>query len=497
MLISAEGGVLSRSTANPSLANGHLAIWLTCSAFLLGSITVGSGQPWLLPFFVALAYTAILITAISSVRTLRDSLNPLCLICAIAFVRHLLPGLFLLNGAEPPDEVRRFFDAMKLSEGDWRWGHALALWGLLAALVGWFLVQQSRVRNGPRKIDFHLVPGVKPAACVGMLLGFAALSVFLVSNASLDVITSGAFRGTTIQQGTGKYFFLAYLLISGSVLLSCYYLAGGQKAVALVPVASATLFYWILGGRNRAIVSLAAGLLLLWYHHRQRDGWPKVTMNYRYIFMAPAVMFSVLWVSYMGALYRGELGARAFSDGMSLQGITEYLQASIYTDLGQLHSLAGAIAIGPGILGGQTFFGALSWPLNAFIFIPGRSAGVFIVETLVGFAGEGDKWAVNASLIGDAYLNFGLWGVPAVMMLYGAILKTLYVKFRQGRLHAAIYVLVFICSLQMSWGSIEVWPQTLTILAFAWGIHFVGRNVLQIDHSGAIPPAGYKHGQVR
>ena len=126
MLISAENGVLSRSTANPSLASGHLAIWLTSSAFLLGSITVGSGQPWLLPFFVALAYAAIIITATSSIRTWRDSLNPLCLICAIAFVRHLLPGLFLLNGAEPPDEVRRFFEAMKLSDGDWRWGHALA-----------------------------------------------------------------------------------------------------------------------------------------------------------------------------------------------------------------------------------------------------------------------------------------------------------------------------------------------------------------------------------
>jgi len=198
MLISAEGGVLSRSTANPSLASGHLALWLTCSAFLLGLITVGSGQPWLLPYFVALAYTAIIITAISSVRTWQDPLNPLCLICAIGFVRHLLPGLFLLNGAEPPDEVRRFFDAMKLSGGDWRWGHALALWGLLAAAIGWFLVRKSRARHAPGKINFHLVSGVKPAAFVGMLLGFAALSVFLISNASLDVIASGAFRGTTI-----------------------------------------------------------------------------------------------------------------------------------------------------------------------------------------------------------------------------------------------------------------------------------------------------------
>ena len=134
--------------------------------------------------------------------------------------------------------------------------------------------------------------------------------------------------------------------------------------------------------------------------------------------------------------------------------------------MGQLHSLAAAIEIGPGVLGGQTFIGSFTWPLNKFFIIPGRSAGIFIIDTLVGFP-DGRSWGLNASLIGDAYLNFGLGGVVIVMLLFGALLKVLYLKFRQGSVHGAIYSLALLSSLQAFWLSIEVWPQALTTLAFA------------------------------
>ena len=486
MLIATSENFSRRWTdeADARATGGYFSFWLVSMAFLFGLVTMAARQAWLLPYFVPLAYTAILVVFVRTIQSWRDSFNPLCLICAIGCVRHFLPALFLLNGAAPPEEVSLFFQAMKLSADDWRWGHALALFGLLGTSFGWLLVQRSRPREGRSGLRFALAPGVRPAALAGMLVGLAALALFLVSNASLDVISSGAFRETTIQEGTGKYFFLAYLLISSSVLLTCYYLPQTGAWPALLPVVSATLFYWVLGGRSRAMISLAAGLLLLWYLRRQQLRWPKITLNYPYILIVPLILVAVLWVSYIGALYRGALGARAFSEGLTLRGLWDYMQVSIFTDLGQLHSLAGAIAIGPGVLRGQTFFGALSWPLNKFIFIPGRSAGVYIVETLVGFASGESKWAVNASLIGDAYLNFGLWGTAVVMTLYGAVVKTLYLQFRQGRLHAAAYVLALIYSLQMMWASFEVWPQALTVLAFVSGLIFLGETLLRVRSRG-------------
>ncbi|MGE5215442.1 MAG: O-antigen polymerase [Chloroflexota bacterium] len=485
MLIATSENYLRRWSdgADVRATGGYFPFWLVSLGFLLGLVTMVARHAWLLPYFVPLAYAAILVVFVRTIKSWRDAFNPLCLICAIGVVRHLLPALLLLNGVTPPEEVRLFFQAMKLSTDDWRWGHALALFGLLGASLGWLLVQQSYPKERC-SLRFGLAPGVRPAAVAGMAVGFGALAVFLVSNASLDVITSGAFRETTIQEGTGKFFFLAYLLISGSVLLTCYYLPKISTWSAFLPVMAATVFYWVLGGRSRAMISLAGGLLLLWYLRRQQHGWAKITLNYPYILIAPLALIAVLWVSYLGAMYRGELGARVFSEALNFRELWQYMQVSIFTDLGQLHSLAGAIAIGPGVLGGQTFYGALSWPLNKLIFIPGRSAGVYIVETLVGFATQDSKWAVNASLIGDAYLNFGLLGTAAVMVLYGAVVKTLYLQFRRGRLHAAVYVLALIYSLLMMWASFEVWPQALTVLVFASGLIFLSETLLRVRSDG-------------
>jgi oligosaccharide repeat unit polymerase len=313
-----------------------------------------------------------------------------------------------------------------------------------------------------------------------MVVGFIALALFFLSNASLGAIASGAFRGTTIQEGTGPYFRLSYLLMAGSVLLCSYLLTKGNKWIALVPVAISMLLYWVLGGRGRALTSLAAGLLMMWYFNREQAGWPRLRFNLRYVVLGFAGLLFVVWVSFAGSLYRGGLGVQAFSEALSLSGLVDYLNNSIFIDIGQLHSLAGAVEIGPGVLGGQTFVGSLTWPLEKFFPIAARSAGVYIIETLVGFSGQEQKWGVNASLIGDAYLNFGVTGVAIVMSLFGALLKILYLKFRQGRLHAAIYALAVISALQAFVVSIEVWPQAMITLVFAFVVIFLGNTIFRL-----------------
>jgi len=315
-----------------------------------------------------------------------------------------------------------------------------------------------------------------------MALGLAALLAFVLSNASLAVVLTGGFRGTTIQEGTGKFFFLAYFLIAGSVLWSCYLLTEERNWLALAPVLAAAMFYWVLGGRNRAMTPIACGLLLLWYFRREQASWPKFSIGPRYLVSAFLGFIVVAWLSYVGLLYRGEYGVGAFAEALSLTKFWEHVQASVYGDLGQLHSLAGAIAIGPGVLHGVTFIGALSWPLGAIFPIPGRSAGVFIVETLAGFA-NGNRWGVNASLVGDSYLNFGLLGTIVVTLIFGAILKILYLRFRRGRLHGALYAVAVLSCVQISWVSIEAWPQALVTLGATWLLIFLGRTIFRARYA--------------
>ena len=470
-----RGYLLPDSMSRPS---GALCVWSIAFSLLLGILAFGSQQEWLLYYFQPVAYLAIGYSFIRTLHTWRDPFNPLCLIIAVGVVRFLIPGLLFSSGVEPEGEVGALFSSMGLSDHDWQWGHALALTGLCGVVLGWLLVQGESVLDRPVKLQ--LSGGVLVAGIVGSLIGCLALFAFVLANGSIGMILTGGFRGATIQEGTGKFFFLAYLLIGGSALLTCYLLVKGRGWYSLVPVLIAAMFYSVLGGRARAMTPVAAGLLLLWYFKREKSSWRKLPVKPRYIVLAPLGVACAVWLSWVGSLYRGEFGASAFSEAMSLTGFWQHIQGSAYSDLGQLHSLAGAVAIGPGVLNGATFYGALSWPLNSVLPIPGRSAGVFIVEELVGFGKNQERWGFNASLIGDAYLNFGLGGVAIVTLLLGVLLKILYLKFRDGSLHGAIYCLALLSAVQAFWVSIEVWPQALSTVSFTVFLIWLGNTVLRV-----------------
>jgi O-antigen polysaccharide polymerase Wzy len=456
--------------------------WFTlivAGAYLLGVLTLWSEQSWLLAYFYAAAYTVISYAFVRTMRVWRDPFNPLCLVLAVAFFRFVLPGVLFLSGLEP--EEIRFIQALRLSDRDWLLGNTLALVGLLGVILGWLSIQVCWTRG--QQIEFLLTDGVKYAAFAGMTVGLVALAMFVGSNASPDVIASGEFRKTTIQPGTGKFFYLAYFLIAGSVLSSYCLLAKKRGWYSLVPVLVAALFYSVLGGRNRAMTPVAGGLLLLWYYRREQNSWRKLSIKPRYFVLIPVMITFAVWLSWVGLLYRGEFGVRAFAEAMSLTAFWEHVRFTVFGDLGQLHTLAAAIAIGPGVLHGQTFVGALSWPLGMFLSISGKSAGIFIVETLVGF-GDGDKWGLNASLIGDAYLNFGLVGVIIVMLIFGALIKTLYVMFRSGRLHSAIYVIAVLSFVHMSWVSVDTWPQALSTLSAITFLILLGKTLFRLRRPG-------------
>ena len=477
--VSQEGIDARFFTGARTRRSGFGWLWITAFSFSVGVVALWSREVWLLAWFVPAAYLTIGISLVRSTQTWRDLFNPLCVILVVGFVRFFLPGILLLTGSELPAETDLFFRQMNLSDADWQWGHALALLSSLAVVMGWLFVQEERDENCRSELKFYLAPGVKYAALGAMLVGGIAFAVFFFSNASPDAINSGTFRGTEIREGTGKYFYMTYLLIAGSVLLSCDYLTRQRAWLALFPVSASMLLYWILGGRARALFSPAAGLILLWYYFAQRRSWPKFSIKPLYILAAPFILFGAIWLSFVGSLYRGGQGTLAVVNALSLTRLWEYVQGAIFTDFGQLHSIAAAIALGAGVLSGQMFLAAFTWPLSEYLPLSGRSAGVFITETLVGFSNN-RKWGVNSSLIGDAYLAFGLAGVLIVTILFGVLLKTLYQKFRQGKVHVAIYAVALLSGVQLYFLSIDKWAQVLTTLVFMFIIIFIGKTVLRM-----------------
>jgi hypothetical protein len=429
-------------------------------AFLLGAFIL-SGVSWLLPLYFSITYIILGFTFLSVTRFWRDWLNPLSIVLIAGLIRFTIPG-FLSLRTDPDFGI---FQIMDLERDQWILGHTLALAGLLGAGLGWLMpMRLSGSGRSLSRIGLHpnlrSSRGLPYAAMLGMLIGFTALILFIGSHVPVsEAVSTGEMRGTEIRVGTGKYFHLSLMLIASSVVFSAYLIERRYSwLITSLPAVVAAASFWVLGGRVRAFVPMACVALLLWYRRNE------LKVPVRTGFALSLILLPVF--SYVGQLYRGGMGLEAFSEMFSVSSLVEYVNYAVWLDWGQLHSLAGAVAVGPGVLGGQTFT-ALLWPLTKFVDLPGKSAGVFIVQRLVGYDDE-RKWAFHATLIGDAYLNFGILGVFVVTATFGILLKKIYTAFKLEAISPVYYSLAVVYGLRIFFESIEEWSEGLEMIVYAY-----------------------------
>jgi oligosaccharide repeat unit polymerase len=460
----------SEHSSRPTAVTHKLILLHIPLLALVFGMVVLSGAIWAVSVYFALAYLALFIALLNANRLWHDWLNPLSLIVFMGFIRFSIPGFLSSLNIESDLQI---FQIMGLEKGDWILGHALALIGLFGVVIGW-LLRFPLLEAMLRRIQIPNVPysgGIPYAAIFAMLVGSIALFTFVGSHGAIgEAVYTGNIRQTEIQTGTGKYFYLSLMLIAGSVVFSAYLNKKNYLWwITLLPNAVAASCFFVLGGRVRAFAPIAAGGLLLWY---RRD---ELKVSLRTVAVI-AVLLPVF--SYIGQIYRGGHGVEGVKETFSMSSLAEYVQYAVWIEWGQLHALAGAVAIGPGVLQGQTFANML-WPLSKFLDLPSRSAGVFIVETLVGL--RQPKWSFHATLIGDTYLNFGLIGVLVVMIVFGAILKKLYIQMTQGRINSAIYVLTIVYSMRIFFETIEKFSEMLLVLFFAFLVIQAGQ-ILNVAH---------------
>jgi oligosaccharide repeat unit polymerase len=432
---------------------------VTLSALWLLGAAIFSGMPGTDIVFFPLAYLALVLAFVTTNRQWHDGTNPLSVVLVLGFVRFGISGLLQLMAVNPDLDL---FHTMRLDDTDWLLGHALALLGLLGVVIGWQIPSKSLgsvFRRTARRVNVRLTRGVRYAAVAGMVVGFIALMAFVASNAPLgDVVRTGDFRRTEIQVGTGIFFWLSLMLIASSVVLAAYLMATDRAWwVSLLPVCFATVLFWALGGRVRAITPFATGLLLLWYR-KGRPGLSAKSGALLVIALLPVVLLA-------GQLYRGGLGVEGIGQAFSIEGVSGYIQSAVWVDWGQLYALAGATAIGPAVLDGGTFLKTFLWPLSEYVFsISGRSAGVFLAEHFVGF-GSGKPWAFHSSLIGDAYLNFGLAGVLIATVIFGILLKRLYIGWKEGWIQGPVYLLSLLYGTRIFFESVEKFTEAWIVVA--------------------------------
>jgi hypothetical protein len=441
-----------------------MCLLLTVPSLALGAYMLSAQDVGLMWLLRVLVLSIVVLAAWTTVKWSRDVLNPLWLVLFIVTVRYFLPIAFLRDA--PLQPLLRF---MNLSPTEWALGEVLALVGVAGVCAGWSIPWSSESLAMPR---FRLAPHVVTPAVLASGIGFFALVWFVRVNVPVtEAVVQGSFRGTVVQQGTGVFFYLSLILISSSVLLSGWLLWTKRGAlIVLSPVILTGIFYLVLGGRARAMVAPIAGGVLLWYRvfARRERQWHLSTGR---LLKIGAAALLVLWIAYAGSLYR-TVGIRGFGQALSFDRFATSYSFVALNDLGQLHALAVLTRLEPGVLEGKTFI-SLLWPLSDLLDLGGRSAGVFTVEQTIGFYDE--RWGFHSSLIGDAYLNFGVAGLVAIMLMAGAALKAIYIRFLQGRMHAVVYSLALIYSMRIVFESIDKWGEALLVVGVAAVLVWFGR----------------------
>jgi hypothetical protein len=369
--------------------------------------------------FISGSLMIIICSAIWSAKTEQDWFNPLTLLIVISLVRYTVPWV-LLATAEPP----HLFLAMRLTSAHWQSGHSLALLGMLAVILGWYITPTGIADSVQRCLEFLSYRTTSQLgitwAWFTFVLGLVGLAIFVVSNHGdiLAVASSGAFRRTAVQEGTGVFFYLAIASIAGSTLLTSYLLMKYRciSVVTMLPAVVNGLAFFILGGRARSFTPMACVLLIGWYVILNRQ------LNRKWLLRVTALVLLLITFSYAGQTYRGK-GLAALGNVFSLSNVIAYTQYAVWIEFGQLHALAGVMKVEPGALAGKSFVSALGI-IRLWLGLQSQNSGVLIAQKV--WSNDKTKWGYHASFIGDSYLNYGFPGVVLLGMVFGSVLRSTY-----------------------------------------------------------------------
>ena len=140
------------------------------------------------------------------------------------------------------------------------------------------------------------------------------------------------------------------------------------------------------------------------------------------------------------------------------------MSSATYTEIGQLHSLAGIAKLGgANIPFESSSFTVLLYPFNRVFSIADTNGGVYILRGLTGW----DDWGFHATLIGDSFANFGIIGIIIVNIIFGYLLHSIYVKrFSKNIFSTLFYIITFIYMLRIYNESIQKYQEWFTVIFY-------------------------------
>jgi hypothetical protein len=375
--------------------------------------------------------------AVHAARFFSDALNPLTVLLVLVLVRLGLPSLLLLDPHMLPPAGTPLND-FSVTRDELIEAQELALLGVLAVIAGWYACPRRAIAGA--ESVFHLMgrvptgdPRMIPSALAAFAGGVIAAIVYLALNfgdpvgaAAAGVAREGALAGTS------RYGFAAVALLTTSSTVLVLYAAQRRPplpwAATLSPALVATAILTVFGGRVVALTPLGLGLVGARYL-RHED--PSQMTHRRRTLGKPlaAVLLVTALVAYAAFVpqYRGGGGASALADVLNPSALGEYVEFSIWTELGTLHPYALAHRVGAGSLDGATY-PALLGLFGSLLGLEGDRPGSVLVERL-GLGASDADWGFHTGIVVDVFLNSGMGPAVLAAGLFGALLRAEYEAF--------------------------------------------------------------------
>jgi len=269
------------------------------------------------------------------------------------------------------------------------------------------------------------------------------------------------FSHSSLYQVVGQLDLLGRLVVVFLCIKQFDPTKGRRSYKALIFVSLLEFLWYLPAGKRQPLAELGVSIFLAWVFMGRRVRW---TAMIPAALMALSVFSLISW-------YRAPLIA-AFSQGtkidstivnMAVSGgvstirdqpasqlITQATGELMYR-ISDITSAAAAFRYTPSVLDfqyGRTYVGAVFFVVPRVLW-PGKPSlvvGEFTTPYYFPWmAGEASR---PITLLGECYLNFGYWGVPAVMFLWGLFLRTLfeYCQTQRGDSRTGHVFYVFISS---------------------------------------------------
>jgi hypothetical protein len=424
-------------SASTPIPDGMLLLSATLTVLVIyWTLSTDGNAPEALSLAVLVLVMAL---AVHAARFFRDALNPLTVLLVLALVRLGLPSLLLLDPhmLAPPGTPLSDFS---VSREELIEGQELALIGLVAVIAGWYACPRGVIAGADRV--FHLMrrvptgdPRMIPSALAAFAAGVVAVTVYLTANFGdpLGAALSGVAReGATA--GTSRYGFAAVALLTASSTVLVLHAAQRRPplpwAVTLAPALVATAILTVFGGRVVALTPLGLGVVGARYLRLAdpRDGEHRKRALAKPLAAVLLVTALIVYAAFVPQ-YRGGGGASALGNVLGLSALGEYVEFSIWTELGTLHPYALAHRLGAGSLDGATY-PALLGLSGTLVGLEGDRPGIVIVEHL-GPGASDTAWGFHTGIVVDVFLNSGLAAAVLAAGLLGALLRAEYEAFRR------------------------------------------------------------------